>query len=364
LREGKGSFLGFIHRGSVCRMRLPGNARLASKGQIMTDNRRFKRGVRARAMKTGESYMAALRHLRAPEPDEQKATALRIAICQTGYRDDPSDERALRAGGEEIRALMRRAKGEGARLAHFPEGALVSPNKRVMSSLGRREIGASDWSRCRFDVIVEELSAIAALSAELGLFTVLGAPHRLTPPHRPHNSLYVISDKGRLVTRYDERMLSHTKLSFMYSPGGQPQVFTLDGLRLGLAMGMETHYAELFAAYEAQEVDAVLFSTTGEIPAAAPAFAAEALGHAASNSFFVSYSAHAPQSPGAPSGLAGPDGRWAGLCGGNGEVDLVVTEIRRGPDHPARPWRRKARAGLYAAVHPEDDPRSVARSRF
>jgi predicted amidohydrolase len=364
LREGKGSFLGFIHRGSVCRMRLPGNARLASKGPIMTDNRRFKRLVRARAVKTGESYTTALRHLRAPEPDERPATALRIAVCQTGYRDDPTDEQALRAGGNEIRALMRRAKGEGARLAHFPEGALVAPNKRVMSSLGRRDIGASDWSRCRFDVIAEELRSIADLCAELGLYVVLGSVHRLTPPHRPHNSLYVISDKGRLVTRYDERMLSHTKLSFMYSPGWEPQVFTLDGMRLGLAMGMETHYAELFAAYEAQEVDGVLFSTTGEIPAAAPAFAAEALGHAASNSFFVSYSAHAPQSPGAPSGLAGPDGRWAGLCRNVGEADLVVSEIRRDPDHPARPWRKKARAGLYAAERPEHDLRSAVRTRF
>lgn len=330
----------------------------------MTDNRRFKRLVRARAVKTGESYMAALRHLREPQPLDQKATALRIAVCQTGYRDDPSDEQALRTGGEEIRMLMRRAKGEGARLAHFPEGALVAPNKRVMSSLGRRDIGPSDWTRCRFDVIAEELRAIAGLCAELDLFTVLGAPHRLTPPHRPHNSLYVISDKGRLVTRYDERMLSHTKLSFMYSPGGEPQIFAVDGLRLGLTMGMETHYAELFAAYEAQEVDGVLFSTTGESAISASAFAAEALGHAASNSFFVSYSAHAPQSPGAPSGLAGPDGRWTGLCRRDGQADLVVAEIRRDPDHPARPWRKRARAGLYAEARPEDDPRSAARTRF
>lgn len=29
--------------------------------------------------------------------------------------------------------------------------------------------------------------------------------HPLTPPNRPHNSLYVVNDKGRLVTRYDKR---------------------------------------------------------------------------------------------------------------------------------------------------------------
>jgi hypothetical protein len=31
---------------------------------------------------------------------------------------------------------------------------------------------------------------------------VLGSAHPLTPPHRPHNSLYVISDQGHVVNRY------------------------------------------------------------------------------------------------------------------------------------------------------------------
>ena len=38
----------------------------------------------------------------------------------------------------------------------------------------------------------------------------------------PYNSLYVISDQGVVVTRYDERLLSNTKISYMTrrrSPG-------------------------------------------------------------------------------------------------------------------------------------------------
>ncbi len=66
---------------------------------------------------------------------------------------------------------------------------------------------------------------IAALAGQLGLWTVFGSIHPLTPPHRPHNSLYIVSDRGRLVARYDKRFLSDTELSYLYSPGQQPLVF-------------------------------------------------------------------------------------------------------------------------------------------
>ena len=90
------------------------------------------------------------------------------------------------------------------------------------------------------------------------------------PPHRPHNSLYVVSDRGELVTRYDERLLSNTKISFMYSPGKIPVTFEVDGVRFGCALGMEAHYPEIFIEYERLDVDCVLFSTTGELLYSAP----------------------------------------------------------------------------------------------
>jgi predicted amidohydrolase len=233
-----------------------------------------------------------------------------------------------------------------------------------MSSIEPEEIGPSDWNKFEWMVLHQELQAISQYAKALGLWAVLGGVHQLTPPHRPHNSLYVISDRGELVTRYDERMLSHTKISFMYSPGKAPVTFVVDGVRFGCALGMETHYPELFSAYERLDVDCVLFSTTGELPDAAPAFAAEALGHAASNTFWVSYSAHAPQAVAAPSGIAAPDGRWAALCPSDGMPGIAVADLVIDHENPARPWRRKARAELYAAHHVADDPRSDTLSLF
>ena len=47
----------------------------------------------------------------------------------------------------------------------------------------------------------------------------LPSAHPLTPPNRPHNSLYVISDSGAVVDRYDKQYLSHTELTTFYTPG-------------------------------------------------------------------------------------------------------------------------------------------------
>lgn len=127
---------------------------------------------------------------------------------------------------------------------------------------------------------------------------------------------------------------------------------------------MESHYAEIFGDYERLDVDCVLFSTTGDLVSAAPPFAAEVLGHAASNAFWVSYSAHAPQSTAIPAGIAAPDGKWSALCPTNGEPAIAVTDVRIDPAHPARPWRRTARSDLYRARQVHGDPRSDNRSVF
>jgi predicted amidohydrolase len=333
----------------------------------MTRNGNLKRRVRARVAKTGESYTAALSQIRKQPsaPAEIAPRGLKLAVAQISVRTDPGNIADLHAGGEELRVLMRQAHSAGARLIHFPEGAICWPGKRLMSSLGPREVGPSDWSKTAWSVLQEELAEICQLAHQLKLWVVFGCQHRLSEPHRPHSSLYVISDEGKLATRYDERLLSHTKISFMYTPGKAPVTFDVDGVRFGCAMGMETHYPEIFIEYEALGVDCVLFSTSGELLPNATAFAAEALGHAASNSFWVSFSAHAPQSPIAPSGIAAPDGRWATRGPDTGESGIAVTIITASdPAHPARPWRRLARTNIYEAHRVSDDPRSDNRHSF
>jgi predicted amidohydrolase len=234
---------------------------------------------------------------------------MRLAVAQTALREDPRNSDELRASGRDIRRLMREAQTSGARLIHFPEGATCSPNKLVMSVDGPETVGASDWDRFDWDVLHQELTATAALSRELKLWTVVGSVHQLSAPHRPHNSMYVISDQGSVVTRYDERLLSNTKISYMYTPGSSPVTFEVDGFHFGCSLGMEAHFPEIFREYEGLGVDCVLFSSTGVgTPRDTGIFATEAQGHAATNSYWVSYSVGALQSRFAPAGVISPGG--------------------------------------------------------
>ncbi|WP_049731746.1 carbon-nitrogen hydrolase family protein [Rhizobium ecuadorense] len=334
----------------------------------MTENGNFKRRVRARAAKTGECYTAARIHLlpNSAEDAAPEVRRLRLAVAQTTHADDPRDIDKLRRSGQEICLLMRQARQAGARLVHFPEGATSAPNKRIMSEIGPREIGPSDWRRFEWGVLREELDAIRRLARELGLWAVIGSVHPLTALHRPHNSLYVVSDRGEVVTRYDERLLSNTKISFMYTPGSIPVTFEVDGIRFGCALGMECHYPEIFSEYERLDVHCVLFSTTGGSPATEPSFAAEAQGHAASNSYWVSFSipAHPGRADPASAAIIAPGGRWAAQCPTDGTAAITLADIDDNPGDLSRPWRRKARSGLYEPHRVDGDPRSDGRDMF
>lgn len=57
----------------------------------MTENGNFKRRVRARAAKTGESYTAARMHVLPKLTNDAlpEARRLRLAVAQTTYADDP-----------------------------------------------------------------------------------------------------------------------------------------------------------------------------------------------------------------------------------------------------------------------------------
>ena len=99
--------------------------------------------------------------------------------------------------------MMREAATAGARLVQFPEG--------MLSGYAVEQV--QDWAEVDWPGVRQELEAVAALARELSLWVVLGSAHPLTSPHRPHNSLYVISDEGLLVDRYDKRLCSHTEIT-------------------------------------------------------------------------------------------------------------------------------------------------------
>jgi len=296
------------------------------------------------------------------------ARRLRLAVAQSTVPEDPTDPENLRASGRQIRALMREARDAGARLVQFPEGAITYPGKRVMSSGPRGTLGPSDWSRVDWDVLRAEAAAVAESAGELGLWVVFGAPHALTPPHRPHNSLYVVSDKGALVSRYDKRYLSHTEVSYMYTPGTQPLVFEVDGIRFGTALCIEVNFPEVFDAYEQLGVDCVLVSVM--VDDAARAVVAQA--YATLYNYWVAYSVPAQFGATAPATVIAPGGRPLARCPAANRPGLAVADIDLDTPDPdidaalrlARQWRRTARTGLYDRHVVRGDGRSETRTEF
>ncbi|WP_350279665.1 carbon-nitrogen hydrolase family protein [Kribbella sp. HUAS MG21] len=252
--------------------------------------------------------------------------SIRIAVTQSTVREDPTDATLLRQSGDEVRRLLREAAAAGARLVHFSEGAICFPGKRVMSSLGPDEIGPSDWTKADWPALQHELDQISALSRELGVWTVIPSVHQV-PDARPHNSTYVVSDQGKVVARYDERALSTTKVTWMYSAGSEPVTFEVDGVRFGLALGLDLLFPELFTEYDRLGVDVVLASyasTTGRNDH----IGVQVRGAAANNTCWVSLAATASPDTGLPSGVSDPRGQWLAQCDADGTPSVAVAELR------------------------------------
>jgi predicted amidohydrolase len=197
-------------------------------------------------------------------------------------------------------------------------------------------------------VLQEELDRITVLSRELGIWTVIPSVHRLPGGARPHNSMYVVSDEGKVVARYDERTLSTAKVTYMYTPGTEPVTFEVDGYRFGLTLGMDVHFPELFSAYDQLDVDGVLvsYSTTGT-PKNDRA-ATEARGHAAANCYWISLAVAANPESDIDSGVIDDMGDWVAEGLSDSRPAIAVAELNRdqGLSPAAHDWRRQARSRI------------------
>jgi predicted amidohydrolase len=267
----------------------------------------------------------------------------RIAIAQLPITGD------ARQNGRKVRASMREAAAGGARLIQFPEGMLSGYAKNPIQ----------DWAEVSWPVVREELEQVLALAAELNLWVVLGSAHPLTPPHWPHNSLYIISDQGQLVNRYDERYCSFTETTRFYTPGTEPVTFDVDGFRFGCVVCVEINFPHLFMEYDRLGVDCLLLSSypIDQI------FYLKARAHAAIHNYWIALSVPAECAGLMMSGLIGPDGEP--LKHLTTEEGLVIDDMdRKAPEldialHKARPWRAVAGTGEFYASSLVDDPRSA-----
>ena len=250
--------------------------------------------------------------------------SLNIAVAEMRISPDSRENSRI------IQGLMEQAAAKGCGLIQFPEAALSGYAKEQIDSW--EDI---DWIACE-----DELEAIQKTAKRLGIWVVVGGAYRLPAPRRPHNSLFVISSNGKLIARYDKRVLSFTEQHGWYSPGNEPVVFEVNGLKIGLSLCIEIQFPELFDAYRRAGVDAVLISAYSDTPVVG----VTARAHASINNMWVGFST--PINDAVHSMLIGPDGMVQSEAEMNG---LAIGTID--PNDPqwniplkkARPWRQQVR---------------------
>lgn len=174
---------------------------------------------------------------------------LAVATCQFPTGAD------IGANLGHVLDLMRAAKARGADVAHFPEACLSG-----YAGIDMPSHEGFDWPR-----LAAATRDVLTLAGALRLWVVLGSSHRLTGPNKPHNSLYVISDEGRIVDRYDKRFCSgdasgETGDLAHYSPGDYCCVFDIKGVRCGALICVDCRYPELYREHKRRGVQLVFHS--------------------------------------------------------------------------------------------------------
>lgn len=174
---------------------------------------------------------------------------LTVATCQFPTSADISRNLTY------VFSQMNSAKDRGAQVAHFPEACLSGyAGHDVESYTG------FDW-----ELLETSTLEIIDQARKLKLWVILGSIHRLTGRHKPHNSLYIISDRGELVDRYDKMFCAGDSSGksgelLHYSPGNHFSVFEIRGVRCATLICHEYRYPELYREYKRKGVDLMFHS--------------------------------------------------------------------------------------------------------
>jgi len=152
---------------------------------------------------------------------------LHVATCQFAEGWNPT-----RNSGLMCRYIAEAAR-KGADVVHFHEGALSGYGGPV----GEKTY---DW-----DALRTATEPILDEAKRNRVWVVFGSAHPLTRPHKPHNCLYIVSPRGKIVDRYDKRFCTGGDLK-CYSPGDHFVTFRLKGLVCSALICYDVRFPELY----------------------------------------------------------------------------------------------------------------------
>lgn len=282
------------------------------------------------------------------KPPIPVAGQLRVATCQFPVDGD------LQANAKWIRQQMQAAREQHADIAHFSEVALSG-----YAGVDRPDMSDYDWQQH-----AREFQSILDMARSLQLWVVLGSAHRLSGEHKPHNSLYVINDRGKVVDRYDKRFCTSGDLKH-YSPGDHFVTFEIRGVRCGLLICYDIRFPELYRQYSQQGAQLIFHSfhnarqkPGGIHPKIMPP---TAQARAATNGMFLSVN-NSSAKHSWPSIFITPDGLIQ-QCLETDEPGIMVNLVDTQAKYydASRVYRQQSISGILNSGEIVDDPRSKDR---
>ena len=156
---------------------------------------------------------------------------------------------SIEHNAESIMQQMREAASGGVDVVHFCECALSG-----YAGIDFESFDEYDW-----DLLHAKTEEIMRLAKDLHVWVILGSSHKLTVPHGPHNSLYLIGPDGEIHDRYDKRFCMANELPH-YTPGDHFVLFEVNGVKCALLICFDLRFPELYRKLKGMDVQCVFQS--------------------------------------------------------------------------------------------------------
>jgi len=167
------------------------------------------------------------------------------------------------------------------------------------------------------------------------------------------NSLYFISDKGKLAKRYDKRFCTLGDLR-NYNPGNEFATFNLNGFKCGLIICYDVRFPELYRGYAKRNVKLMFHSFYNARAKKAnihtTIMRVTMQGHAASNFMYISGNNSSGYYQSWPSVFINPNGEIVNSCPRH-RSGMIINEISDKDKYydASGPFRKRALAGKLSS---------------